>query len=85
MADVEPAVSLCVVVEEGRAVIRCGRCGVEQVLWTRTDLAAEGLATLFTNEHLSCTPMAEEDSVHRIDLDDDGLVVTHRTALDDRG
>jgi hypothetical protein len=57
MRDVKPDVSLEVSLEEGRAVIRCGRCGVEQVLWTRDDLAVDGLATLFTAEHLVCTPM----------------------------
>jgi DNA relaxase NicK len=45
---------LQVSVEDGRAVIRCGRCGVEQVLWTRVDLAVDGLAALFTEEHLRC-------------------------------
>ena len=49
-------VSIEVALEEGRAVIKCGRCGVEQVLWTRGDLARDGLAALFTEEHLDCTP-----------------------------
>ena len=51
---VSPPVSLEVSVGDGRAVIRCGRCGVEQVLWTRVDLAVDGLAALFTEEHLRC-------------------------------
>lgn len=55
MSDTTEAVSLQIAVEEGRAVIRCGRCGVEQVLWTRVDLATDGLAALFTNEHLGCS------------------------------
>jgi hypothetical protein len=50
--DVEIEVSL----DEKRAVIRCTRCGVEQVLWTRGDLAMDEFAALFTEEHLSCTP-----------------------------
>jgi hypothetical protein len=58
---VSPAVSIEVSLEEGRAVIACGRCGVEQVLWTRGDLARDGLAALFTEEHLACTPKPVED------------------------
>lgn len=54
-SDISSAVSLHVAVEDGRAVIRCGRCGVEQVLWTRVDLGSDGLAALFTEEHLQCT------------------------------
>jgi hypothetical protein len=50
------AVSITVSVEDGRAVIQCGRCGVVQLLWTRVDLGQEGLAALFTEEHLACTP-----------------------------
>jgi hypothetical protein len=56
MRDVKADVSLEVSLEEGRAVIRCGRCGVEQVLWTRDDLGIDGLATLFTAEHVNCRP-----------------------------
>jgi hypothetical protein len=50
------AVAIEVSIEDGHAVIRCGRCEVEQVLWTRGDFAMDGLAALFTEEHLSCTP-----------------------------
>ena len=50
------AVSIEVSVDEGRALIRCGRCGVEQVLWTRVDLGLDGIAALFTEEHLQCSP-----------------------------
>ncbi|MDT7538991.1 MAG: hypothetical protein QOI82_2576 [Actinomycetota bacterium] len=56
-------VSIEVSIGEGRAVIRCGRCGVEQTLWTRVDLAQDGLAALFTEEHLSCTPKRRSDDV----------------------
>jgi hypothetical protein len=55
------AVAIEVSVESGRAVIRCGRCGVEQVLWTRVDLARDGLAALFTEDHLACTPRRRSD------------------------
>ena len=48
------AVSIEVTLETGRAVIRCGRCGLETVLWTRTDLVAGGLAAAFTETHLQC-------------------------------
>jgi hypothetical protein len=61
MGDVTSAVSLAVSVEDDRALIRCGRCGVEQVLWMRGDLAGDGLATLFTEEHLDCTPRRRAD------------------------
>ena len=64
MGDSSKAVSLQVAVEEGRAVIRCGRCGVEQVLWTRVDLASDGLAALFTSEHIGCAP-APRDPLDR--------------------
>lgn len=58
----EPAaVAIEVSVEHDHALIRCGRCGVEQVLWTRGDLARDGLAALFTEEHLSCTPKRRSD------------------------
>ncbi|MCU1589211.1 MAG: hypothetical protein JWP11_467 [Frankiales bacterium] len=50
------AVSLEVSIEANRAVIRCGRCGSEEVLWTRGDFAIDGLAALFTEEHLRCVP-----------------------------
>ena len=56
MDDTVQAVSLEVSLEADRAIIRCGRCGVEQLIWTRVDLANDGLAALFTAEHLSCTP-----------------------------
>ena len=56
-SDVAAAVSIEVSLDDGRATIRCGRCGVEQVLWTRVDLAADGLAALFTEEHIGCIPM----------------------------
>ena len=81
MSDTAPAVSVEVDVDEGRAVIRCGRCGVEQVLWTRVDLAADGLASLFTSEHLRCTPeqRRHDDSP---ELDHDRLVITDRAGLD---
>jgi hypothetical protein len=55
------AVAIEVSVGDGRAVIRCGRCGIEQVLWTRFDLARDGLAALFTQEHLACTPRRRRD------------------------
>ena len=57
-----PAVSIEVSIDEGRTVIVCGRCGVEQVLWTRGDLARDGLAALFTEEHLSCAPKQADSS-----------------------
>jgi hypothetical protein len=60
MRDITTGVSLEVSLDEGRVIIRCGRCGVEQVLWTRVDLAADGLATLFTEEHLACTPKPDD-------------------------
>jgi hypothetical protein len=60
-ADVSPAVSIEVSLEAGRAVIRCGRCGVDQVLWTKVDLASDGLAALFTEEHLDCNPRRRSD------------------------
>jgi hypothetical protein len=50
-------VSLEVRIEDGRALIHCGRCGIEQILWTRVDLAVDGLAALFTEEHLQCHPV----------------------------
>ncbi|MDX6199246.1 MAG: hypothetical protein QOJ79_2397 [Actinomycetota bacterium] len=59
--SVSPAVSIEVSLEDGRAVISCGRCGVQQVLWTRVDLASDGLAALFTEEHLACTPRRRDD------------------------
>ena len=55
------AVAIEVLLEEGCAVIRCGRCGVDQVLWTRGHLAEDGLAALFTEEHLACTPRRRSD------------------------
>jgi hypothetical protein len=55
-SDVTAAVSIEVSLDDGRATIRCGRCGVEQVLWTRVDFAVDGLAAVFTEEHLSCIP-----------------------------
>ena len=58
---VNSPVSIEVSLEHGRAVIRCGRCGVEQVLWTRVDLATDGLAALFTEEHLDCSPHRRSD------------------------
>ena len=60
-SDVSAAVSIEVSLEHGRAVIRCGRCGVEQILWTRVDLATDGLAALFTEEHLDCRPRRRSD------------------------
>jgi hypothetical protein len=56
-------VSVEVSLEAGHALIRCNRCGAELVLWTRKDLAVEGLATLFTAEHLECTPKRRSDDV----------------------
>ena len=55
-AETGPAVSVELAVEENHAVIRCGRCGVELTLWTKKDLAIDGIAALFTQEHLHCTP-----------------------------
>ena len=60
-SSASPSVSIEVSLEDGRAVIACGRCGVEQVLWTRGDLASDGIAALFTEEHLACTPRRRDD------------------------
>lgn len=59
-ARTRPAVSVELSVEQNHALIRCGRCGVELTLWTRKDLAVDGLAALFTEEHLQCTPHRRE-------------------------
>jgi hypothetical protein len=53
-ADVTGAVSIEVRVDAHQVVIRCGRCGREEMLWTRGDLALDGLAALFTEEHIRC-------------------------------
>jgi hypothetical protein len=60
-AEETTAVSVEVSLEAGHAVIRCNRCGSELVLWTKKDLAVEGLATLFTAEHVKCSPKRRQD------------------------
>jgi hypothetical protein len=41
--------------EDGSAVIRCGACGAEQLLWATNDITAQGVATAFMDEHVRCT------------------------------
>jgi hypothetical protein len=36
------------------ALIRCGSCGAEQLLWATNEAMAQGAATAFTDEHTHC-------------------------------
>jgi hypothetical protein len=57
----------------GGAVIRCGSCGAEQLLWVTDHISAQGAATGFMDEHLRC---GEEVRAALRDQDRDHSVVT---------
>jgi hypothetical protein len=60
--------------DSGGAVIRCGSCGAEQLLWATSESTAHGAATAFMDEHLRC---GEEVRAALRDLDrGDHSVVT---------